>query len=290
VPGSLLVSLASDAGVPRPKPQRVQPRAPEPGLAVIRALILEGHGLQRTALLRPQWVSVNLTVGASTVSTRRVQLQTEADPSYGDTDTAHVQWDELLELVIDCPKDQQGQLRPPDAFLELMLGGKHGEQKRLSYTRVDASELLQWTPDCMVYESLSREQYQDKVLGASFIPWTDYALGVRCTSAKNLRKTDRLANPDYYVRITLYSGPEADMPSPAEIRENKQYPSLAYSDPPRTQDAELNKENVAVWDEIFRFGTPHDEGHYEMPFAGDDAFVIVDVFDEVRKTGFLRHF
>lgn len=275
--GSLLVCLASDAGERRPAPPRVaEPRAPEPGLCVIRALILEGHGLQRTTKMRSQWASINLSCGATTVSTRRIELKSDGS-AQNDTGTAHAQWDELLELVIDCPKDQDGFLVLPDAFLELMLGGEHGSQKRLSYTRIPASELTQGDPQCMVQDSLSKDLYKDKVLGSSFVPWADYALGVLCVDATSLKETDRLSDSDYYVRVTLYSGPESEIPSPDHIRQEKPSKNLTYSQPSRTCDVEVNDENVAAWGELFRFGTPHDEGHYEMPPA---KFLIVDVFDE----------
>ena len=274
-PGSLLVCLASDAGVPRPVPSRSQPRAPEHGLCVIRALILEGHDLQRTAKLRSQWASINLRVGAATVSTRRVELQDDDSETFGCS--SRVQWNELLELVVARPKGRDGRLLPPDAFLELMLGSAFGEQKRLSYTRIDASEFLKLNPDCLIQETLSKELYKDTVLGAGYIPWTANAFGVRCVNGTNLHKTDKFSNPDYYVRVTLYSGPDGQVPTPDKIRQEQQVSSLSYSAPSRTQDVQLNKDGVAVWDELFRFGTPQPAGEYTMPGV---RVVVVDVFDE----------
>ena len=274
-PGSVLVCLASDAGVPRPVSSLSQPRAPELGLCVIRALIIEGHDLQRTAKLRSQWASINLRVGATTVSTRRVELQDDDSETFGCS--SRVQWNELLELVVACPKGRDGRLLPPDAFLELMLGSAFGEQKRLSYTRIDASEFLNVNPDCLIQDTLSKDLYKDKVFGAGYIPWTANAFGVRCVNATNLHKTDNFSNPDYYVRVTLYSGPDGQVPAPDKIRQEQQVSALSYSTPSRTQDVQVNKDGVAVWDELFRFGTPQPAGEYTMP---DVRVVVVDVFDE----------
>lgn len=273
--GSLLTCLASDAGFSRPPPSRSQPRAPERDLCVIRALIFEGHSVPHTTQFRSQWASIKLTVGAATVSTRRVELTREDVEDH--CCSARVSWNELLELVVDCPKGRDGRLDPPDAFLELMLGGAYGEQKRISYTRIAASELLQTNPNCMIQDTLSKDLFKDRVFGAGYIPWTSNALGVRCLDAKDLRNTDTFSDPDYYVRVTLYSGPPGDIPAPDKIRQEEPFPTLYYSTPSRTQDVEVNNNGSAVWNELFRFGTPQPEGEYTMP---EVEIIIVDVFDE----------